>query len=731
MATLTLHPQIQIELATEAANPTLRWSDSQLEVKLERTDEHTWHGSAAIPSGARSVPFVLDVGEPVDWSLTFRRGDEPLLQLDNSGANSPARVAGTLRPDVAAESESRGKHAHKLFNQTPYRLSIDLKDGGPGGLQIAPWSEREIDAGQWARLDLDPWLSRGLMRAHELVRGKELIASHAALGGVLGVPFWAVVIALVWGAVGTLPQSYWTWAVIVMIVAIVFSLFVLLKETGRIDVVLRLLRRMAAAVKSTFNFFVTLAIAFGIPAMVIIRQDTFAQAESIGRLLQLVLIGTLSAMPALLYYLFDRRKLSGLRQRFFQSMVKLDPDLRTLDNAQRVHGLRAEQTLGPPREESWKPLAQGTRHLVIMVATLVCTAGWLLTLNPVGVDPAAGGALRLVDYVQPVKDPFVFAFLGGYAFGLWMLLRRYFRSDLKPEAYGHLVTRIVGAVVITWAVAQVAGVFGGAQTETAGAAGGSNVFLGFAFMIGWMPETGLLFLKEVLQKRFAGKVLTDFQQRLPLQRLEGIDLYNRARLMDEGIENIENVAHCDLVDLMLQTRIPLETLLDWIDQSVLILHVGGEEANSKQLDVLRDHGIRTATDLMASFEAARKRDRGAELLVDLPDGTQALVQVPNGGHDRTGAFLSLLGSQPDGPPRIQVIMDAIRDDPWMRVLERARMPSPTTVVSASMLSAWDQGERSFLHAIAEIERSQKPRPQVTAVVSRSVENLERNAAPAQ
>lgn len=66
---------------------------------------------------------------------------------------------------------------------------------------------------------------------------------------------------------------------------------------------------------------------------------------------------------------------------------------------------------------------------------------------------------------------------------------------------------------------------------------------------------------------------------------EGINLYHRARLMEEGVENIENLAHHDLVDLILRTRIPVSVLIDWVDQAILYLHTyssGGENEQSPQ-----------------------------------------------------------------------------------------------------------------------------------------------------
>ena len=57
----------------------------------------------------------------------------------------------------------------------------------------------------------------------------------------------------------------------------------------------------------------------------------------------------------------------------------------------------------------------------------------------------------------------------------------------------------------------------------------------------------------------------------------GIDLYDRTRLDEEGVNNVEGLAHADIVDLMSSTRISAAQLVDWTDQVILYLH-GGDAA---------------------------------------------------------------------------------------------------------------------------------------------------------
>jgi hypothetical protein len=127
-------------------------------------------------------------------------------------------------------------------------------------------------------------------------------------------------------------------------------------------------------------------------------------------------------------------------------------------------------------------------------------------------------------------------------------------------------------------------------------------------------------------------VAAAFADPLPLTELEGIDLYDRTRLSSEGVTNVEALAHHDLIELMLLTRIPVPRLIDWTDQAILYLHVGPDDRA-----VLRRYGIRTASDLVHAAATAKE-----------PEG-----------------FLAILGDGDGKPPRLGVVVEAIKDEAWM------------------------------------------------------------------
>ncbi|ATB33947.1 hypothetical protein [Melittangium boletus] len=138
----------------------------------------------------------------------------------------------------------------------------------------------------------------------------------------------------------------------------------------------------------------------------------------------------------------------------------------------------------------------------------------------------------------------------------------------------------------------------------------------------------------------------------PLTELEGIDLYDRARLIDEGVTNVEALAHHDIIELTLMTRIPVSRLLDWLDQAILHLRMGKEE-RSAVLERLRQYGIRTATDLV---KACEDEDRRARL-----ECVFNVTPTPP-------------STNPQMSPRLDILLRALKDEEWLQNLLQWHAP---------------------------------------------------------
>ncbi len=218
-----------------------------------------------------------------------------------------------------------------------------------------------------------------------------------------------------------------------------------------------------------------------------------------------------------------------------------------------------------------------------------------------------------------------FAFTGAYVFFLQMLLRRYFQTDLRAGAYVSGYVRVVAALLIVVVMHSVM------PDQTPG-----NVAVAVAFVVGWFPNAGMQWLARVVSRRLRGTV-PSLEPAYPLNRLDGLNLWYETRLLEEGIEDLENLVTAKIVDVLLHTRVPVARLVDWVDQALLLLHLPAEPAvvdqkglrhkqrqlaAAKQGDgheryLLRECGVRSATALLRALHASRDQAEREDLLTHL------------------------------------------------------------------------------------------------------------------
>jgi hypothetical protein len=223
--------------------------------------------------------------------------------------------------------------------------------------------------------------------------------------------------------------------------------------------------------------------------------------------------------------------------------------------------------------------------LPIGLCTVLLAVGWALTLQP---EPIA-----TEEFLQSVTlsgrpilpvDPLRFTFLGAYVFIIEVLTRRYFQDDLKTGAYLSCASRILSAILFVTAVHQVWPESLSAGQEAA-----------FAFVIGVFPMVGVRAVQSLIALPLR-PLLPNLKKKYPLSDLDGLNIWYESRLLEEGIEDMQNLATANIVDVMLRTRVPVDRLIDWIDQALLYLKVKDTTRAPDRSD-LRRLGIRTATDL--------------------------------------------------------------------------------------------------------------------------------------
>jgi hypothetical protein len=261
-------------------------------------------------------------------------------------------------------------------------------------------------------------------------------------------------------------------------------------------------------------------------------------------------------------------------------------------------------------------------------------------------DPLADWAKQWLAAITPIETPVYFGFIGAYFFSLQMLFRRYVRRDLRASAYVNVSLRIILAVIGTWIIVAAAKTLRSSTTNT------QLLVVGFA--VGVFPRVAWQAVRAAANK-VLGKwlKLPSFETQLPISDLDGLTVWHEARLEEEDIENVPNMANADLVDLMLNTRFPPDRIVDWMDQAILYTHLGpetqkggnGAERVEARRRSLRSHGIYTASALIRAHRSSRERNEKAE-------------------------FEKILGADGDRP--VSWIIDAICTNPNMKLILRWR-----------------------------------------------------------
>lgn len=341
--------------------------------------------------------------------------------------------------------------------------------------------------------------------------------------------------------------------------------------------------------------------------------------------LRSVVFVTVCLLPAVMWFLFIAARKASLLNGFLANLYRLglltssprssgaspapDPahDQRLMSYLQKFESVygRVPQSvrdsvlkkgISPYKASDVRPpIGQSTTTIPVMLSTILIALGWLVTLPPAQVPHTVTDASSWARAIEPTATPVTLAFLGAYFFSLQMLFRRYVRSDLGGSAYVAVSMRIVLAVIGTWVV-MVASLQLGLATK------GQLLVIGF--VIGVFPEVAWQIIQTAFSKTISFIHLKSMESDLPLSDLDGLTVWHEARLQEEDIENIPNMATTDLVELFINTRFPPERIIDWVDQAILYTQLG---ANNKGFrDVLHLQGIRTATSFLEVSAAIKK-----------------------------------------------------------------------------------------------------------------------------
>jgi len=318
----------------------------------------------------------------------------------------------------------------------------------------------------------------------------------------------------------------------------------------------------------------------------------------VGRALLLLTVIIVSLVPALMYFQFDREKLRTLIDRWLHAIFRLDPGLETVADVDAKYGRRVEEYYGAWLGEGVDPPRRRARaRSPLVISTLLIGTGWILVLlDDRSSTPEAPGLAGAQPLFEPVITPMTAAFLGAYFLAVQISLRGYVRGDLRPKTYNVITVRILLALISAWVLERLFGP--------------STMVVAASFLAGFLPNTVLHRVREISGQfpgRSSGSGRRGQPERpsddtpeesfedTPLTVLDGMDIYERTRLEEEGITGVQALARHDLIDLILSSRIPVPRLIDWLDQALLFQHAHAAFGQ------LRIRGIRTATDFLQVF----------------------------------------------------------------------------------------------------------------------------------
>jgi len=477
-----------------------------------------------------------------------------------------------------------------------------------------------------------------------------------------GAPAWLMLIIYGGGAVlyaawqfsptSTFIREYWPICVIAVVAAIAVILLVkpAARSAGQTRVAL-----------VTFGLIPFVMIV--ITGVVILPQQYQAPA------LRAIFLSVVTLLPPTMYYLFISTRKYSLLNEFVSSLDRLglldhESEGAPSEAQESRHRLQVlaylqkfEAAYGPlptalmdeiratgdvPRvltnPRSARLLSSGVADVFtaettppLVISTVLIGLGWLAMMPPTAVS-------EWHQAFVPANVPVYYAFLGAYFFSIQMLFRRYVLRDLRTSAYVAISMRVILAVLGTW-VLERAWAVAATLPLSAGVAApapSDHALLLIAFVIGVFPPVAWNYVQAVLKKvTFASVAVPSLTTQLPISDLDGLTVWHQSRLEEEDIENIPNMATANLVDLLLNTRVPPDRIIDWVDQAILYTQIGADDDDMPRRKTLRSCGIRTASALVDAYwrsvdEATLKAATGEEKPIELTVG--ALCTNPNLKH---------------------------------------------------------------------------------------------------
>lgn len=218
--------------------------------------------------------------------------------------------------------------------------------------------------------------------------------------------------------------------------------------------------------------------------------------------------------------------------------------------------------------------------------------------------------------------------LGAYIYSFNLIFKRFMAYDLTPSVYVFAATRFM----LAWIIGSIVAVgMGTALNKTTGMDSELNMTTIFVvvFFIGFFPEQGLDWINVFAKNRMRllrrnGEIVKETR----LSDIEGLSIWQQARLQQEGIENVQNLATADIPQLIMNTPFPVGQIIDWVDQAILLVYANGNNPKRYMYNLLEDAGVRCASDFLTVTETDELQRQLAEAINHLPNAEKGSKITP-------------------------------------------------------------------------------------------------------
>jgi hypothetical protein len=275
----------------------------------------------------------------------------------------------------------------------------------------------------------------------------------------------------------------------------------------------------------------------------------------------------------------------------------------------------------------WKFLLSMLPFAIVVIGLSCLTLSWFLTQKFTPGDVIehlfgkVTGAAKAPDDTAPPRwlraDDLAFliiaSFFGSYVASIRRFLRAVSNFDLGPLTFLRATDQMITAAAVTSAffisfpTSQLLGFGGEGAGQDTWMKTTYMPWVAVAFMIGMIPDVGLLNLYDHVKLRYFKRhnpSLLNQVKIVPLEVLDGIDSNVRDRLEDLGIYDVQNLATANPIMLFVESPFGIYQTIDWVAQAQLCTAIGPDSFVK-----LRNIQIRTIFDFEIAILGSKRRDR--------------------------------------------------------------------------------------------------------------------------